>query len=121
MLKQHLNPYTGNREDMVRVQLQVDPKDVLYLRSIYPIKGLETFMLCSLYKNVCTDLRTQGITHFTPENAQHVYETILRYVAPPLPSRQVPGPNDQGGSGSVHKPRKAPKNKSPDDGQGVKG
>jgi len=120
-LKQLLNPYPLDQTDMTRIQAWIDPADKHLLQSVYPIKGVETFMLCGVYKVIAQEIRDAGINHFTPENAEYVYKTILRHITPTQPPGERPSEHDKGGSKRVHGAHKASKNKSANAGKDPSG
>jgi hypothetical protein len=121
-LSQLLNPYTNlSQEQMVRAQLWVDPKDKYLLNSVFPLRGIETFMLAGLYQQVCKELRELNITSYSPENATIVTDLIARHLAPVSLSGERPITNESGGVDEVRQPHPNTPNLTPDVHKATKG
>lgn len=63
-------------------------------------------MLSGLYKQVCLEIRSLGITSYTPENASAVQALIARHLTPVPTARDGHVAHDPRGSDEVRKPRK---------------
>lgn len=105
-LHQILNPYHMDQADMVKSQIWVDPEDKYLLNSVYPIRGVETLLLSGIYKKLCSQLRSENITSYSPENARRAHEIILSYITTLPTGGTGPIENVSGGTDAVSHPCK---------------
>lgn len=112
--RQMLNAYQMPQDEMVRVQVWIDPADKYLLNSVIPLHGVETYMISSFYKLVCQEIRAAKIATYSPENASAVQSIIVRHLTALPVSGTRPDSHEQRGNNEVHQPHSNAANKPSD-------
>lgn len=111
-LSQLVNPYDKPQEELVRAQVWIDPDDKYLLTSVFPLRGIETALLAGVYKAVCTTLRKENLTSYSPENARRAQEIVTCFLTSLCTPGQGHSQHEQGGVDSVHESHTDAKNVS---------
>jgi hypothetical protein len=78
-MKKNLNPYGPDGD--FRVQTNVSTADALFLRSLFPLGGVESLVLANFYKSYVNELKSHGIHTYSPENQRLAKELLFRHLA----------------------------------------
>jgi hypothetical protein len=89
------NPYENlNRDfDLSRLSADISYEDKKFLHQVFPAKGLFNRMTQLFFHSITEECKQNGITTYTPENADAFVRLVTRRCATPEPAREVVQPD----------------------------
>lgn len=100
-MKELINPYKGSKTTS-RLNVEVDTKDFMTLKSISPAHGTIQTIVSLYVRTIILELEDAGIHHYDPDNYERFVCLIQRYTHPRLVGKD--GKSDESkGKTRVHK------------------
>ena len=115
-----LNPFGNDTSQLSRVQSWVDPHVVARIRSVCPLRGIETCAVASVYKGLNDLLVSLNLT-YTPENASFVSDFVLALPTLIQTAGERHYANVKDGARDARPAAKTASHKSADNGKGSTG
>lgn len=98
--------------EMSRLSADITYKDKALIKLVCPKKGIFMQMTQIFFSRICEELRSQNITHYTPENEQRFLAIIVRLATPTTLGETAPRDVGTGTEGARPKPKRSVKQRS---------